>query len=80
MLTPIDIFALVVVMAIGLAQLGFFSWEDILISSVGIALVFLGLRVGTTIRHLLSEKVFHNAILGMLTVMGISLILPILNS
>ena len=68
------------VMAVGLAQLGFFSWEDILISSVGIALVFLGLRVGTTIRHLLSEKVFHNAILGMLTVMGISLILPILNS
>ena len=68
------------VMALGLAQLGFFSWEDILISSLGIALVFLGLRVGTTIRHLLSEKVFHNAILGMLTVMGISLILPILNN
>ena len=68
------------VMAVGLAQLGFFSWEDILISSVGIVLVFLGLRVGSAIRQHLSEKLFHHAILTMLTIMGISLILPILNS
>lgn len=67
------------IIALGFATLGFFAWDDILISSFGIGLVFLGVRVGSQIRHYLSEKLFHNAILAMLTVMSIFLILPILN-
>ncbi|NBQ83940.1 MAG: sulfite exporter TauE/SafE family protein, partial [Alphaproteobacteria bacterium] len=67
------------IIALGFATLGFFSLEDILISSFGIGLVFLGVRVGSQIRLYLSEKLFHNAILVMLTVMSIFLMLPILS-
>ena len=67
------------IIALGFATLGFFSLEDILISSFGIGLVFLGVRVGSQIRLYLSEKLFHNAILAMLTVMSIFLMLPILS-
>jgi uncharacterized membrane protein YfcA len=67
------------IIAFGFATLGFFALEDILISSFGIGLVFLGVRVGSQIRLYLSEKLFHNAILAMLTVMSIFLMLPILS-
>ena len=68
------------VMAIGLGQLGFYSLDDAVISIFGIVLVIIGVKVGGAIRDHLSEKLFHHAILTMLTIMGLSLILPILNS
>lgn len=66
------------VMALGLGQLGLFERSDVVISSLGVGLVFAGLRLGTAIRHRLSERLFRNAILAMLTVMGLSLVLPVL--
>ena len=68
------------VMVIGLGQLGFYSLDDAVISIFGIVLVIIGVKVGGAIRDHLSEKLFHHAILTMLTIMGLSLILPILNS
>ena len=67
------------VMAFGLGHLGLFSWVDIFISTLGISMVFLGLRLGSAIRHRLSEKVFRQAILTMLSLMGMTLLLPVLN-
>ena len=65
------------VMAFGLGKLGLFSLNDLIISAVGACLVMFGLRFGTAIRHRLSERVFRNAVLIMLTVMGLSLSFPI---
>ena len=67
-----------VVMAIGLGQLGFYSLDDVVISVFGIVLVIIGVKAGSAIRNHLSEKLFHHAILTMLTIMGLSLILPLL--
>ena len=67
-----------VVMAIGLGQLGFYSLDDVVISVFGIILVIIGVKAGSAIRNHLSEKLFHHAILTMLTIMGLSLILPLL--
>lgn len=66
-----------VVMAIGLAQLGLFSGSDLVISALGACLVLFGIRIGEAVRHRLSEKWFRNAVLGMLTAMGLGLILPV---
>lgn len=67
-----------IVMAIGLGQLGLFSREDLLISAFGACFVFVGLRMGSAIRHRLSERLFRNAIMAMLSAMGLGLILPAL--
>ena len=61
-------------MALGLGQLGLFSQGDLLISTIGTGLVFLGVSIGGTIRLRLSEDWFRKSILAMLTVMGLSLI------
>lgn len=66
------------VMALGLSQLGLYSLDDVIISAIGACFVFLGVRLGAAIRHRLSESVFRNAILAMLTAMGLSLSLPVL--
>jgi uncharacterized membrane protein YfcA len=66
------------VMAFGLGQLGLFSRDDLLISVIGACFVFIGLKFGTVIRHRLSEKLFRNALMAMLTVMGLSLVAPVL--
>lgn len=67
-----------VVMAIGLGQLGLFSAQDILISVIGTGLVFFGIRMGAAIRRRLSERLFRNGVLAMLSLMGLSLIVPVL--
>ncbi|WP_174823562.1 sulfite exporter TauE/SafE family protein [Ruegeria arenilitoris] len=66
------------VMAIGLGQLGLFSQDDFLISVLGLGFVFIGLTIGGKIRHRLSETLFRSAIIAMLSVMGVSLVLPAL--
>lgn len=66
------------VMALGLTQLGLFSREDLIISVLGTGLVFLGVPLGAALRRRLSEGLFRNAILVMLSLMGLSLIAPVL--
>ena len=66
------------VMVLGLGILGLFSWEDVLISAIGVCFVTFGLSLGAAIRHRLSETLFRQGILVMLSLMGLGLILPIL--
>lgn len=66
------------VMLIGLGRLGLVSTSDLLLSTLGVSFVFVGLRMGAAIRHRLSEQFFRNAVLLMLTLMSLSLILPVL--
>lgn len=65
------------VMAIGLNRLGLFSLSDLALSTFGAVFVIFGLRFGVAIRARLSENGFRNALLIMLTLMGISLIAPV---
>lgn len=64
------------VMAFGLQRLGLFSLGDLVISAIGASFVFLGVRAGVAIRARLSEQLFRRGLLLMLTLMGVSLILP----
>jgi uncharacterized membrane protein YfcA len=66
------------VMAFGLGKLGLFSMQDVLISMVGSCVMFVGVALGGAVRHRLSEQLFRTATLIMLSVMALSLILPIL--
>ena len=66
------------VMVLGLGLLGLFSWEDVLISALGVFFVTFGLSLGAAIRHRLSEALFRQGILVMLSLMGLALIFPIL--
>ena len=67
------------VMAAGLGLLDLFAREDLLISALGTCVVFAGLRVGARVRENLSEALFRNVVLLMLSVMAASLIIPILS-
>lgn len=62
------------VMALGLGLLGLFSLEDVLISAIGVCFVTFGLSQGAAIRHRLSETLFRQGILVMLSLMGLGLI------
>lgn len=66
------------VMACGLGKLGLFSMQDVLISVVGSCIMFVGVALGGAVRHRLSEQLFRTATLIMLSVMALSLILPML--
>ena len=66
------------IMAFGLSQLGLFSVQDVLISAIGALLVTFGLALGAAIRHRLSETLFRQAVLLMLSLMGLGLVAPIL--
>ena len=67
------------VMAFGLGQLGLFPRDALVISILGTCFIFVGLRMGSAIRHRLSEKLFRLGVLAMLSLMGLGLILPPLN-
>lgn len=67
------------VMAFGLGQLGLFSYEDFMVSAVGVVFVFIGLRLGIAIRDRLSEQLFRNSILAMLVALGLSLCAPLIS-
>ena len=66
------------VMILGLAKLGLFLWEDVLISLIGVCFVMIGLSLGAAIRGRLSETLFRQGILVMLSLMGLGLIVPVL--
>lgn len=65
------------VMALGLGKLGLFSWEDVLISAMGACFVTLGLSLGAAIRRGLSETLFRQGVLVILSLMGLGLIAPL---
>ena len=62
------------VMAAGLAQLGLMTVETVLISSLGLVLVWAGIKIGGSVRRHLSPQVFRILILLFLTVLGASLV------
>lgn len=66
------------VMIVGLVQLGLFSWQDVLISVIGLIFVRFGVSQGAAIRHRLSESLFRHSVLIMLSIMGLALIYPVL--
>jgi uncharacterized membrane protein YfcA len=63
------------IMMAGLGHLGLFTAADIVISSLGVVCVFIGVKLGSSIRESLSETTFKNVILAMLTMMSISLLM-----
>ena len=63
------------IMMVGLGHLGLFTAADIVISSLGVVCVFIGVKLGSSIRESLSEITFKNVILAMLTMMSISLLM-----
>lgn len=65
------------VMALGLGTLGLFSWEDVLISLIGVCFVTMGVSLGGAIRNRLSETLFRNGVLVMLLLLGLGLIAPV---
>lgn len=62
------------VMAIGLTGLGLMTVEAIVISTVGISCAWAGIRLGERLRHRLSPDQFRIAVLGMLSLMGMVLV------
>lgn len=63
------------IMMAGLGYLGLFTAADIVISSLGVVCVFIGVKLGSSIRERLSDITFKNVILAMLTMMSISLLM-----
>ena len=66
------------IMVLGLVKLGLFTWEDVVISAIGVLFVTFGVSMGAAIRHRLSETLFRNSILIILSLMGLGLIVPIM--
>ncbi|MEM7742737.1 MAG: sulfite exporter TauE/SafE family protein [Pseudomonadota bacterium] len=62
------------VMAVGLTRLGLMTLDAVVISTCGIACVWIGIRLGSRIRHKLSPDQFRLMVLAMLCVMGLTLI------
>ena len=63
-----------IVMMIGLSRLGLVPMAAIWIGIAGIAVVFVGVRLGERIRERLDAEQFRLAVLGMLAVLGLSLV------
>jgi uncharacterized membrane protein YfcA len=63
------------IMAVGLERLGLFTTDGVILSAIGTAFVFSGLKLGEGIRHRLSPDAFRLALLAMLTGIGVSLVL-----
>jgi uncharacterized membrane protein YfcA len=62
-----------VIMAVGLKRLGLFTADAVILSVIGIAFAFSGLKFGEVVRHYLSPDAFRLAVLVMLSAMGVSL-------
>jgi len=63
-----------IVMAIGLTQLGLFAWDALVVSILGTATVFFGLRFGARIQKNLSPERFRIGVLLMLMATSVSLL------
>ncbi len=63
-----------VVMMIGLSKMGLVPMSAVWIGAAGIAVAFVGIRLGERIRDRLDARQFRLAILGMLALLGLSLV------
>ncbi|MEL6618111.1 MAG: sulfite exporter TauE/SafE family protein [Pseudomonadota bacterium] len=63
-----------VVMAIGLNRLGLFTTQAAVLSVLGTAFIFIGLKAGEWVRHRMSPERFRLGVLLMLIAMGASLL------
>ena len=61
-------------MAVGLNSIGLFTTDALVLSALGICVIFVGLNAGERLRHHLSPERFRIAVLLMLMVMGASLL------
>lgn len=62
------------IMAVGLSRLGLFTTDGVIVSVIGTACAFSGLKLGEQVRHRLSPDAFRLAVLAMLAAMGVSLV------
>jgi len=63
------------VMAIGLSKIGLMTVETALISTIGIIPVWIGLKLGGTIRRRLSPELFRKLVIYMLMASGVLLLI-----
>ena len=63
------------VMLAGLGRLGLLSTEILIVSAVGVAPVGLGIFIGSRVRKKLPEAVFRKIVLGMISLLGLGLLL-----
>ncbi|MCJ2165863.1 MULTISPECIES: sulfite exporter TauE/SafE family protein [unclassified Pseudodesulfovibrio] len=63
------------VMLAGLGRLGLLSTEILIVSAVGIVPVGLGIFIGSRVRKKLPEAVFRKIVLGMISLLGLVLLL-----
>ncbi|MEM9059186.1 MAG: sulfite exporter TauE/SafE family protein [Pseudomonadota bacterium] len=63
-----------IVMMIGLSRLGLVPVTAIAVSILGIACAVVGIRLGERVRDRLAPEQFRLAVLGMLTLLGLSLV------
>lgn len=62
------------IMAVGLTTLGLMTVPALVISTIGIVFASLGIRLGERVRSKLAPEQFRLAVLGMLSLMGVALI------
>lgn len=62
------------VMAAGLYNLGLLDLSAVGVSALGLALVYLGTRLGSVVRRMMSPSVFRNSVLLLLFGLGVSLL------
>lgn len=62
-----------IVMMIGLSRLGLVPLSAVVIGTIGIAFAYIGIKAGERVRDRLNPAQFRLALLGMLTLMGLSL-------
>jgi uncharacterized membrane protein YfcA len=63
------------IMLAGLGKLGLLSTEVLTVSAVGVAPVGLGIFIGSRVRQKLPEAVFRKIVLGMISLLGLGLLL-----
>ena len=61
-------------MMIGLSRLGLVPVTAVWIGAIGIAIAFVGVRLGERVRDRLDANQFRIAVLGMLALLGLSLV------
>jgi len=64
-----------VIMLVGLNRLGLVSLEVLVVSVVGLVPVFLGILVGSKVRHRLPEPAYRRVVFALIGILGLGLIL-----
>ena len=64
-----------IVMAVGLSKIGLMTTETALVSAIGIAPVWIGLKLGGNIRRRLTPEIFRKLVIYMLMASGVLLLI-----